>query len=58
VDFFYLNENNGIVVEWHRRFMEPGLFMEAAGSAKRGKCFHTGNMGFPQGGGCSQAGKS
>jgi len=28
--------------------MEPKLAVEALGTAKIGKCFHTGNMGFPQ----------
>jgi hypothetical protein len=34
--------------------MESRLSVEAAGTAKIGKCFHTGNTGFPQLGDPSQ----
>jgi hypothetical protein len=47
MDVFYLTETNVITIEWRRRFMGSRLSVEAAGSAKRGKCFHTGNTGFP-----------
>jgi hypothetical protein len=45
--FFYLDENRYVGVESCRRFMEPRLPVEVVGTAKRGKCFHTGNMAFP-----------
>jgi hypothetical protein len=34
-------------MEWYRQFMEPKLSVEAVGTTRIGKCFHTGNMGFP-----------
>jgi hypothetical protein len=46
-DFFYLDENNWLGLEWRNRFMGLRLSVDAAGTAKIGKCFHTGNMGFP-----------
>jgi hypothetical protein len=47
INLIYLAENNVVVLEWRRLFMGTRLSVEAAGTAKIGKCFHTGNMGFP-----------
>jgi hypothetical protein len=47
--FSYVDENNGIGVELVRQITKSRLSAEAAGTAKIGKCFHTGNIGFPLG---------
>jgi hypothetical protein len=43
----YIDENNGIDVELIGPIIGWRSSAEAAGTAKIGKCFHTGNMGFP-----------
>jgi hypothetical protein len=49
VKLVYLTENNIVIIILGRWFIGLRLTVEAAGTAKRGKCFHTENMGFPLG---------
>jgi hypothetical protein len=46
-DRSYVDENNGIDVELVRLNKGREVLLEVRDTAKIGKCFHTGNMGFP-----------